>query len=126
MLVADASGDVRWWDPSASSGPLEAGDLPLSDELRQGLDRLRDASAVLAADDDERHGYDRVEADWERDALQTQAQALWRRAHSEIGRRYAVGFLGAGMRRPLWCPAELDDDDEDDNGASSWRSERRR
>ena len=35
VLVAGASGEVRWWDPSAHNGPLEASDLPLSDELRR-------------------------------------------------------------------------------------------
>lgn len=54
-----------------------------------------------------------MESDWEREALQSRAEALWRRARSELGRRYAVGFLGAGMRRPLWSPAELDDEDDD-------------
>ena len=112
VLVADTSGDVRWWDPSATNGPLEAGDLPLSEELRHELDRLRDAFAVLAAEGDEARGVERVEADWERDALQGKAQALWRRARAELGRRYAVGYLGTGMRRPVWAPAELQDDDD--------------
>lgn len=112
VLVADTCGDVRWWDPSATSGPLEAGDLPLSEELRHELERLRDAFAVLAADGDEARGVERVEADWERDALQSKAETLWRRARAELGRRYAVGYLGTGMRRPVWAPAELQDDDD--------------
>jgi hypothetical protein len=113
VLVADASGDVRWWDPSASSGPLEACDLPFSQELRHELDCLRDAFAVLAADGDEQRGFDRVQAGWERDALQAKAQELWCRARSELGRRYAVGFLGSGMSRPMWTPAQPVDDDDD-------------
>ncbi len=113
VLVADTSGDVRWWDPSASSGPVEACDLPFSQELRHELDRLRDAFALLAAEGDEQRGFDRVQADWEHEALQTKAQALWRRARSELGRRYAVGFLGAGMRRPVWTPERLEEEDDD-------------
>jgi hypothetical protein len=112
VLVADASGDVRWWDPSASSGPLEACDLPFSQELRGELDRLREAFALLAADGDERRGFDRVQAGWERDALQAKAQELWCRARSELGRRYAVGFLGSGMSRPMWTPVQPQDEDD--------------
>jgi hypothetical protein len=39
VLVANASDDVRWWDPSAMSGPLDAGDVPLSPQLRADLER---------------------------------------------------------------------------------------
>jgi len=115
VLVADGSGEVRWWDPSASSGPLRAGDLPLSQELRQDLDGLRDAFAQLASDDNDVRGFERVECDWERDALRAKAEALWRRARTELGRRYAVGFLGSGMRRPVWSPSELTNDDDDES-----------
>lgn len=110
ILAAGPSGDVRWWDPSGHNGPLPAGELPLSPELRRDLVRLRDAYAAVADEDDERRGFDRVEADWERQELDGQAAALWRRARAELGQRYAVGFLGSGMRRPVWSPSELDDD----------------
>ena len=115
VLVADGTGDVRWWDPSATRGPLAADELPMSPELTRDLERLRDAFAAMrAADGDEPRGLDRLESDWEREALDEQAATLWRRARSELGRRYAVGFLGAGMRRPVWSPAELDDDSDGD------------
>ena len=111
VLVAGPSGDVRWWDPAGHNGPLPAGELPLSPELRRDLVRLRDAYAELAEEDDERHGFERIEADWERQELDGQAAALWRRARAELNRRYAVGFLGSGMRRPVWSPSELEGDD---------------
>ena len=57
--------------------------------------------------------FDSMEPAWGHEALQTKAQALWRRARSELGRRYAIGFLGAEMRRPLWSPDELDDEDDE-------------
>ena len=107
VLVADASGDVRWWDPSATNGPLAASDLPLSQELRRDLARLRDDFAAHAADVEGQRGFERVESDWVRDRLQSTAADLWRRARSEIGHRYVVGFLGDGMRRPVWAPSEL-------------------
>ena len=36
VLFADESGDVRWWDPAAETGPADVGELPVSDELRRG------------------------------------------------------------------------------------------
>ena len=112
VLVADGSGDVRWWDPSGANGPLQAGDLPVSEELRRELDRLRDAAAAHAARRGDRPAVERYEPDLEDDALQAVAAELWRRARSELARRYAVGFLGAGMRRPVWSPKELSADDD--------------
>lgn len=117
VLVADGSGEVRWWDPSGDAGPLEAGDVGLSPALSGELERLRERFAALAGDGDERRGFERVELDWEREALNSKAADLWERARSELGRRYAIGFLGSGMRRPVWSPAELTDD-EDEYGLS--------
>lgn len=115
VLVADESGDVRWWDPSVTGGPLEAGDLPFSQELRGELERLRDDFAALSVDADDQHGFDRIASDWEREALEEKAAALWRRARSELGRRYAVGFLGSGMKRPLWSPGQRSGDGNADD-----------
>jgi hypothetical protein len=109
VLVADQSGEIRWWDPSASAGPLEAGDLPTSPELTAELERLREAFAQQRAEDGAAtRGGEGLVDEWDRQRLDAQAAALWRRARSELGRRYAVGFLGAGMRRPVWTPEELD------------------
>jgi len=115
VLVADGSGDVRWWDPSADAGPIAADDLPMSADLTSAMQRLRAAYAELANDDaSERRGFERFEAALDRHALDEQAAALWKRARAELGRRFAIGFLGAGMERPVWSPDELDDDDESD------------
>ncbi len=111
VLVAGASSAVRWWDPTITRGPLEAGDVPLSSELRAELELLNEAFATLADGDIEPHGIGRLGATWEREALDDEAAALWRRARMELGRRYAVGFLGSGMRRPVWSPGELGDAD---------------
>ena len=32
----------------------------------------------------------------------------------ELGRRFAIGFLGAGMERPVWSPAALEKADDSD------------
>ena len=77
-----------------------------------GFDSLREACAVLAAEG-EQPDSGSTESDWEREALQTKAQALWRRARSELRGGYAIGFLGAGMRRPLWSPSELYDEGDE-------------
>lgn len=114
VLVADGSGDVRWWDSSTAGGSLDATDLPLSDELRRELEWLRDAFAEVAGDGGTLHGFDLLEHDWGRSALEARAAALWRRARSELGRQYAVGFLGSHMRRPIWSPDELREDEDDD------------
>ena len=112
VLVADEAGEVRWWDPSGSAGPLEASDVGLSPALRAELERLRDRFAELAGEGEDRRGFERVELDWEREALNAKARELWERARRELGRRYAIGFLGSGMRRPVWSPSELTGDDE--------------
>lgn len=121
VLVASTSGDVRWWDPSATAGPAGAADIPLSDELRRELESLRDAYAELNTDFEDATGFDRIECAWARDELQCQALSIWRRARSELGPRYALGFLGVGMKRPVWSPSELSgtgaaDDEPDDAG----------
>lgn len=112
VLVAGAAGELRWWDPSGEAGPMEAGDLPISAELRRALDALRDEYAELREQADGCHGFDRLEATIDRGLLDDQAAALWMRARGELGRRFAVGFLGAGMERPVWSPDELDDEEE--------------
>ena len=113
VLVADGSGEVRWWDPSGTAGPLEASDVGLSPALGAELERLRERFAELAGEGEGRRGFERVELDWEREALNAKAAELWARARAELGRQYAIGFLGSGMRRPVWSPAELTGDDDE-------------
>lgn len=55
-----------------------------------------------------------MELDWDRNSFTGQAVSLWQRVRAELGRDYAVGFLGPGMDRPVWSPAELGDEHEDD------------
>jgi hypothetical protein len=116
VLVADGRGDVRWWDPSASTGPIAADALPMSAELRRDLEGLRASYEELADSAGEARGFDRIDMSIERYSLNERATALWKRARTELGRRFAIGFLGAGMERPVWSPSELSDDDEDDDG----------
>jgi hypothetical protein len=114
VLVADGSGDLRWWDPTGAAGPLAVGDLPFSPELGGELERLRaDFDELARLEAEGPRGFERTEADWERAALQGKAAVLWCRARSELGRRYAVGFLGAGMTRPIWTPPAVEEDDDD-------------
>jgi hypothetical protein len=117
VLEAGGSGELRWWDPSGAAGPMETGDLPMSAELRQALDELRDGYAELCEQAGERRGFERLEASLDRSLLDDRAAALWKRARGELGRSFAVGFLGAGMERPVWSPGELDDDDD---GEEPW------
>lgn len=114
ILVADGKGDVRWWDPSAAAGPIAADALPMSAELRRDLQSLRSSYEELADGGGEARGFDRIDMSIERYALNEKATAVWKRARTELGRRFAIGFLGAGMDRPVWSPSELDDDDGDD------------
>lgn len=113
VLVADGKGDVRWWDPSASAGPIAADALPMSAELRRDLQSLRSSYEELADGGGEARGFDRIDMSIERYALNEKATAVWKRARTELGRRFAIGFLGAGMERPVWSTSELDDDEED-------------
>ncbi len=114
VLVADGRGDVRWWDPSASTGPIAADALPMSAELRRDLQGLRASYEELADGAGEARGFDRIDMSIERYSLNERATALWKRARTELGRRFAIGFLGAGMERPVWSPSELNDDEDDD------------
>lgn len=116
VLFADAQGEVRWWDAAASSGPADVADLPVSQELRRDLKRLRKSYAKLAKHAEHAvGGYEITEADWHREALEEQGVRLWRRARSELGREYAIGYLGPGMDSPAWSPAELEGDEAVDD-----------
>jgi hypothetical protein len=114
VLVADGKGDVRWWDPSAAAGPIAADALPMSADLRTDLQKLRASYARLREDPAERRGLERIEASIDRYALNEQAQAIWKRARTELSTRFSIGFLGAGMERPVWSPAELEGEDDDE------------
>ena len=117
VLFADGSGDVRWWDPSGSGGPVDVDAVPVSAELRAALERLREdyaalhARAAVGADD----GFDRLDQSVEREGLEEDARELWLRARHELGRRFAIGFLGRGMTRPIWSPDALEDDEPDED-----------
>jgi hypothetical protein len=114
VLVTDGA-EVRWWDPATEGGPIRAEELPMSGELRHGLSRLRAGLRELSR---ARAGASdpilRLGVDLARDDVQDEAVALWRRARAELGSRYAIGFQGLGMRRPVWSPAELDELDDED------------
>jgi hypothetical protein len=75
---------------------------------------LRASYEELADGASEARGFDRIDVSIERGVLNERAQAIWKRARAELGRRFSIGFLGAGMERPVWSPAELDDDDDDE------------
>jgi hypothetical protein len=115
VLFADTDGDLRWWDASAASGPADITELPVSQELRRELQRLGKSYAKLAKQAEQSlGGYALAEVDWKRRALAEQSIRLWRRARSELGRQFAVGYLGPGMDSPAWSPAELPDDEADE------------
>jgi hypothetical protein len=105
VLFAD---ELRWWDPSASGGPVDVYALGLSAELAGAFARLREEYAALAGASVGDVG-DLLERKWTGEALDEQARSLWLRARRELGRQYAVGYLGPGMERPIWS-AEADDE----------------
>src|SRR4051794_24080971 len=106
VLLADR-GDVRFWDPSGKSGPMEPQELPISPELATELKKLRKEYRKLAREAGGEPGFERMVLGWVTEQLDERAAALWHQVRTELGRRYAVGFLGPGMRRPVWSPAEL-------------------
>jgi hypothetical protein len=115
VLLADGKGQVRWWDPSVQNGPAEVAQLPVSSQLQAELDRLASECATLGQRVEESHGgISRMELDWDREAFTAQALGLWKRVRAELGRDYAVGFVGPGMERPVWSPAEASHDDDQD------------
>src|SRR4051812_15782506 len=106
VLLADR-GDVRFWDPSGKSGPMEPQELPISPELATELKKQRKEYRKLARECGGEPGFERLELGWVREQLDERAAGLWRRVRGELGRRYAVGYLGPGMQRPVWSPGEL-------------------
>lgn len=114
ILVADGTAEVRWWDPTARTGPIPAEDLPMPEELARALRELRLAYTELQAETgDEPRGFDRLEVQMDRWSLNERAAALWKRARADLGREYTVGFLGPGMERPVWSPEQLDEDEDE-------------
>jgi hypothetical protein len=111
VLVADGSGELRWWDPSGRAGPMELSDLPVSGELAAELERL---SAEYVAAQTGRDPMDALAEHWTVSALESRTRDLWRRARAELGPSYAVGLQGPGMSRPAWSPAEIAGDAEPD------------
>ena len=85
----------------------------MPEELARALRELRAAYAELQAESGpERRGFERFESELDRCSLDERAAALWRRARTELGREYAIGFLGSGMERPVWSPEQLDESDD--------------
>ena len=110
VLCADEAGDIRAWDPAAEAGPAAIDELPVSRELKDDLARLRADGAALNGDGE--GGEDLFERAFTRGVIERRSLALWQRARRELGRRYAVGYLGPEMERPIWSPAELADEDD--------------
>src|SRR4051794_25513270 len=106
VLLADR-GDVRFWDPAAAAGPVEPQELPISPELAAELQKIRKAYRALAKKGGDGPPFEHPELAWMREQLDERTATLWRRVRRELGRRYAVGFLGPGMERPVWSPGEL-------------------
>jgi hypothetical protein len=120
VLIADGTGDVALWDPSGKHGPADAAaDLALSPDLRSRLLALRQALAEARAGGEPTSGLDRMLSEWDAEGLDDEALTVWRRLRAELGRRCEVGFLGRGMERPIWDPAEASEDDDDDD-EDSW------
>lgn len=114
VLVADGTGDVRWWDPAADVGPIAAEDLPMPDELCRELSGLRKAYAEAQSESESGpRGFEHLESQLDRYFLDERAVKLWQRARVELGRDYAIGFLGSGMERPVWSPDQLGEDEDD-------------
>ncbi|MEA2319349.1 MAG: hypothetical protein QOD44_3538 [Solirubrobacteraceae bacterium] len=110
VLLADGSGELRWWDPSGRRGPQGLGALPVSEDLAADLERLSAEYEVFAAGvDSDGDTLSPFEREWNRETLDTKARQLWRRARAELGRRYAIGLLGPGMSRPAWSAGEVPD-----------------
>ena len=115
VLVADGGADLRWWDPSASSGPIALTDVPVSADLAAELAGLSAAYAAREpAGGEPEDFFGALEDGWARGALETRVRTAWIRARTELGRRYAVGLLTPGMSRPAWSPGELPGDEDDD------------
>lgn len=108
LLLADATGDLHWWDPAAEGGPIDVHDLPFSGELADAFTTLREEyTSLLGGPVDD--GYDLLEIGWARDALEERTRALWLRARRELRGRFAVGYLAPGMERPQWAEPEDDE-----------------
>jgi hypothetical protein len=116
VLLADGSGELRWWDPSGRAGPMDLGELPVSVELAAELERLSSefVKAAGGADTTAADPLDAFERDWASSALESRAVELWRRARAELGQRYAIGLQGPGMTRPAWSPGDMSDDEEEE------------
>ena len=117
VLHAGRGGDLRWWDSTATGGPVGVDELPISEDLAAGFESLcsdylaASRQTVSSADD----GFDRLERSWTLEALEAEARELWARARQELGRGHVVGFFGAGMTKPIWTPGEDEDEDEDED-----------
>lgn len=109
VLLADGTADVRWWDPSGAAGPLRAEEVPVSEELAERLAALRRGFAQLHDAPPERSNP--FSRGLRMRELEAEAIQLWRRARSELGRDFVVGFMGPGMNAPRWDPRIPADDD---------------
>src|SRR3954447_1659036 len=116
VLIADEGGGLRWWDSSASTGPIDLDDLPVSADLAEELRALGTAfESSQREQSDESDFMDEMERGWQGYVLDKRTRSLWDRVRRELGRRYAVGLMLDGMSRPAWSPEELSDEDGDDD-----------
>jgi hypothetical protein len=113
VLLADETGGLRWWDPAGDNGPVEACELPMSQELAGAFERLDREFVAFAAEaaHDDASAFERV---WARQGLLAEAHRLWLRARVELGLRYVVGFLGPEMDEPIWSPQEVEAEDDEE------------
>lgn len=118
VLIGDEGAGLRWWDPSGAAGPLELDAVPLSatlaTELRQLATALKNAPAEAETWDDADF-FEEMEDGYRRHLLDQRAKGVWLRVRRELGRRYAVGLMLTGMKRPVWSLEELAGDEPEDD-----------
>jgi hypothetical protein len=110
VLIVDE--DLRWWDPDASAGPSEIGDVPVAHDLATDLSEIRQRWQEVRERPVPTDPMETWEIDFARDEVLSEARRLWVRARREMAGECRVGWLEPGMKAPRWTPRE--DDDEGD------------